>query len=160
MIFVHKKSVGISVLLGISIWLFFIFSGFSTFSGVALAETEVRGLVTHVRDGDTVKVGPIVIRLEGVSAPELKERMGKTAKLFMQDLVLNKRVTCRLNGKKTYDRFVGTCLLRGKDIGAIIISNGLALDCPRYSAGKYKSYETQPAKKHILLPKYCRLKKR
>lgn len=158
--FVHKKPVSISVLPGIFTWLFFIFSGFSTFSGVAQAETEVRGLVTHVRDGDTVKVGPIVIRLEGVSAPELKERMGKTAKLFMQDLVLNKRVTCRLNGKKTYDRFVGTCLLRGKDIGAIIISNGLALDCPRYSAGRYQGYETQPAQKYILLPKYCRLKKR
>lgn len=148
------------MLLRILVFLLFILSGISIFSAAALAETEVRGVVTHVRDGDTVKIGPIIIRLEGVSAPELKERMGKKAKLFMRDLVLNKKITCRLNGKKTYDRFVGTCLLRGKDIGTTIIANGLALDCPRYSSGRYKSYETRSAKKYILLPKYCLLKKR
>jgi len=146
--------------LRILVFLLFIFSGISIFPGAASAETEVRGVVTHVRDGDTVKIGPIIIRLEGVSAPELKERMGKKAKLFMQELVLNKKITCRLNGKKTYDRFVGTCLLRGKDIGATIIANGLALDCPRYSSGRYQGYETASGRANIPLPKYCGLKKR
>lgn len=86
--------------------------------------------------------------------------MGKKAKLFMRNLVLNKKITCRLNGKKTYDRFVGTCLLRGKDIGATIIAKGLALDCPRYSSGRYKGYETAFGRANIPLPKYCGLKKR
>jgi len=35
--------------------------------------TTLTGTVTHVRDGDTIEVGKIPIRLNGVSAPELKE---------------------------------------------------------------------------------------
>ncbi len=49
----------------------------------------------------------------------------------MTDLVMGKRLRCELNGEKTHDRFVGVCYLDGKDIGATVIANGLALDCPR-----------------------------
>ena len=35
--------------------------------------TLLTGNVTKVRDGDTVEVGKIPIRLNGVSAPELQE---------------------------------------------------------------------------------------
>ena len=44
---------------------------------IVLAEpTLVAGTVTHVRDGDTIEVGNIPVRLNGVSAPELKEPLG------------------------------------------------------------------------------------
>ena len=42
---------------------------------------------------------------------------------------------CELSGQKTYNRFVGICYLRDKDIGVSVIDSGMAPDCPRYSGG-------------------------
>jgi endonuclease YncB( thermonuclease family) len=118
--------------------------------------TILTGTVTHVRDGDTIEVGKIPIRLNGVSAPELDEPLGQQSKQFMRDLVDGKSVRCELNGKKTYDRFVGVCYLDGKDIGVSVIEAGLALDCPKFSGGRYKAVEAVAAREAITLPGYCR----
>jgi micrococcal nuclease len=125
----------------------------------AAERTTLTGKVTHVRDGDTIEVGKIPIRLNGVSAPELKEPLGQQSKVFMIDLVNDKQVRCELNGEKTYDRFVGICYLGDKDIGAAVIEAGLALDCPRFSDGRYAGVETAAARSTIKLPRYCRAKK-
>ena len=116
--------------------------------------TLLSGTVTKVRDGDTIEVGKIPIRLQGLSAPELKEPLGLEAKAFMRDLVFGKRVRCELNGDKTHDRFVGICFLEQKDIAEEIIAQGLARDCPRYSSGRYAQYEIERGRE-IKLPKYC-----
>jgi micrococcal nuclease len=127
-----------------------------TAPAIALAEpTILTGTVTHVRDGDTIEVGKIPIRLNGVSAPELDEPLGSVSKQFMLDLIDGKSVRCELTGAKTYDRLVGTCFLDGQDIGAAVISAGLALDCPRYSGGRYSEFEVASAQVAINLPRYC-----
>ena len=90
-----------------------------------------------------------------VSAPELKEPMGPQSKQFMVDLVNGKRVRCELDGTKTYDRFVGICYRNGRDIGAAVIEAGLALDCPRFSDGRYAVHETEGATARIKLAGYC-----
>jgi micrococcal nuclease len=127
---------------------------------LAAAEPNtLTGMVTHVRDGDTIEVGKTPIRLNGVSAPELKEPLGQTSMRFMRDLVDGKHVRCQLNGKKTYDRFVGVCYLGGQDIGAAVIEAGLALDCPRFSSGRYAGVESPASREAIKLPRYCRVKK-
>ena len=113
------------------------------------------GNVTKVRDGDTIEVGRIPIRLIGVSAPELDEPLGQQSKKLMVDLVMGKRVRCVLDGSKTYDRFAGICYLEGKDIGAAVIDAGLARDCLRFSGGRYRAVETAAARESINLPKYC-----
>ena len=122
---------------------------------VAAEPTTLIGTVTHIRDGDTIEVSEIPIRLNGVSAPELNEPLGERSKIFMRDLVLGLQVRCELNGEKTYDRFVGTCYLGGKDIGILVIEAGLALDCPRYSGGRYAVSEIATAREQIKLPSYC-----
>ena len=124
-------------------------------TAVAAEPAILTGTVTHVRDGDTIEVGKVPIRLNGVSAPELKEALGNASKKFMRDLVLGKPVRCELNGKKTYDRLVGTCYLSDIDIGVAVTRAGLALDCPRYSGGRYKAVETVAGRDRIELPKYC-----
>ena len=123
---------------------------------VASDPAILTGTVTHVRDGDTIEVGKVPIRLNGVSAPELKEPLGKASKKFMRNLVLGKPIRCELNGKKTYDRLVGTCFIEGKDVGTAVIKAGLALDCSRYSGGRYKGVETAVGRDRIKLPRYCR----
>jgi micrococcal nuclease len=68
--------------------------------------------------------------LDGGDGPELKERDGRAARDW-------------LDGKTTYDRHVGTCYDRKEqDIGAVIIANGWARDCPRYSEGRYAGLNT------------------
>ena len=114
------------------------------------------GIVTHVRDGDAIEVGKIPIRLNGVSAPELKEPLGPQSKKFMRELVNGKSIRCELTGAKTYDRLVGTCYLGNMDIGITVIEAGLALDCPRYSAGRYAEFEVVAAQEAIKLPGYCK----
>ena len=124
---------------------------------IAFADpTVLTGTVTHIRDGDTIEVGKIPIRLNGVSAPELKEPLGPQSKKFIVGPVDGKHVSCELTGAKTYDRFVGTCYIDGEDIGIAVIAAGLALDCPRYSGGRYAEFELAAARELIKLPNYCR----
>ncbi|MCF3628205.1 thermonuclease family protein [Thalassospiraceae bacterium LMO-SO8] len=116
----------------------------------------ITGTVTHVRDGDTIEVKSIPIRLNGISAPEMNEPLGVKSKTFMVDLVLGKHVRCELNGEKTYDRWVGVCFLESVDIGRAVVRAGLALDCPRYSRSRYAGDEAEGAAARMRLPGYCR----
>ena len=53
----------------------------------------------------------------------------------------------RLTGDKTHDRWVGTCYTSSdEDIGVLAIQAGQARDCPRYSGGKYRQFETQESR--------------
>ena len=123
-------------------------------------ETTLSGKLVHVRDADTVEIatsrGRIAVRLNGVDAPELDERGGRAGKLWMEKTYRNATVTCEFNGQKTYDRWVGVCWdARGVDIGGAVIAAGHARDCPRYSGGRYREFETQ-ASRAIPLKPYCR----
>ena len=116
----------------------------------------LNGDVTRVRDGDTLEIGHIAVRLAGISAPESNQRLGPEATQFVKRLILGKTIRCELNGRKSYDRMIGTCYSKDIDLAEIIISAGYAIDCPRYSNGKYAKYERIKAKKIIKLPKYCK----
>ncbi len=125
------------------------------FSLPVFAERSIEGRVTVVRDVDTIVVAGTPVRLNGVDGPETSTRAGREAKAFMQRLVGGKMVTCALNGDRTYDRWVGTCFIDGEDIGALAIANGQALDCPRYSGGRYARYETRAARSRLPRSGYC-----
>jgi endonuclease YncB( thermonuclease family) len=122
-------------------------------------EKTLIGQVTHVRDGDTIEVGGIAIRLNGISAPEQRQPYGPDATAFMGWLVMEKEVTCKLNGERNRDRLIGICYLDGVDIGEAIIREGLARDCPRYSDGRYAKAEKEANRTGIHeryeLPDYC-----
>ena len=116
---------------------------------------DLEGTVTHVRDGDTIEIGETAIRLSGLHAPEMGEAGGPAAKAFMVDLVAGKVVLCQLEGRRSYDREIGTCALDGDDIAGLLVAAGLGRDCPRFSGGKYRQLETN-ASREIQLPAYCR----
>ncbi len=118
------------------------------------AQSTITGEVTHVRDGDTIEVGSVAVRLNGVAAPELSEPGGRRAKAFMVRLVAGKAVRCDLDGSRSFDRVVGVCYLDGQDIGASIVAASLARDCPRFSGGRYAEFDTA-ASKRLPLPGYC-----
>jgi endonuclease YncB( thermonuclease family) len=122
---------------------------------LATAETLI-GRADHVRDGDTIVVSGVPIRLQGLAAPELGEKWGRASREAMQRIVAGKRLRCELTGERSHDRAVGVCRLDdGRDIAAILISQGLARDCPRYSTGRYADDEIAQSRT-LPLPGYCR----
>ncbi len=126
------------------------------FGASAAEPSELAGVVTHVRDGATIEVDKIPIGLNGVFAPAVNARFGKASKQFMVELVWGKRVRCALNGENTGDLIIGVCYLGDQDIGATAVGVGLARDCPKFSGGRYKALEREPARSRIRLPANCR----
>ena len=116
----------------------------------------------HVRDGDTIELGEMAIRLQGLAAPEWNERGGTEARKAMIELVHHQTVRCDLDGTRTYDRCVGTCYLDGVDVSEELVRRGLARDCPRFSGGRYARAEHRAAAegatigRAYTLPGYCR----
>ncbi|MFT5631065.1 MAG: micrococcal nuclease [Gammaproteobacteria bacterium] len=108
-----------------------------------------------MRDADTIVVDGTAVRLNGVDAPELKTRSGQNGKRWMVNYLRDKQVHCDLNSERTYDRWVGVCFADGNDIGAAVIAAGHALDCRRYSGGRYRYLETPAAKSRIRRATYC-----
>jgi micrococcal nuclease len=117
--------------------------------------------VTHVRDGDTIEVGGLPIRLQGLAAPEGNEPGGDEATEAMVEMVLGRELSCDLDGTRTYDRCVGICYFDGEDISDVMVRRGLARDCPRFSGGRYAQAERQAAAagatipRDYTLPGYC-----
>lgn len=136
------------------IWAIVVVVGF--LADPALADWTIAGRVTIVRDVDTIVVAGTPVRLNGVDGPETSTRVGREARTFMARLVQGKTVSCVLDGTRTYNRWVGICYLDGQDIGAIAIANGLALDCRRYSGGRYRDLETTAARSRFQRAGYCR----
>ena len=120
------------------------------------------GVVMHVRDGDTIEVGGMAVRLKGLAAPERDEPGGAAATRAMTELVEGRDLRCELDGERTHDRCAGICYLDGADIAAVIVRRGLARDCARFSGGRYLAAETQAAaagatiRTNYPLPGYCK----
>ena len=120
------------------------------------AEEAVKGLASHIRDIDTLEIGGIPIRLNGLDGPELSEPRGQESKAWLIALLSDVELSCTLNGERTYDRYVGTCYLPdGRDLSAVIIQNGYGRDCHRYSGGKYAEFETALSRS-LISHGYCR----
>lgn len=133
-----------------------ILAGLLLVAGPASAERVIEGRVTVVRDVDTIVVAGTPVRLNGVDGPETSTRAGREARSFMNRFVGGEMVMCRLNGDRTYDRWVGVCFFEGQDIGAVAIANGHALDCRRYSGGRSRHPETPAARSRLTRAGYCR----
>jgi len=135
-----------------------VFTIFLCFGTTSVNAREISG-TAYVRDADTVVVAGTPVRLNGVDAPELSNRYGRTAKAFMERLLRGEQVFCDLNGDRTYDRWVGTCFIERDgqwvDVGAVVIANGHALDCQRYSGGRYRSLEPAGARSRLPQSNYC-----
>ncbi|MFT6607146.1 MAG: endonuclease YncB(thermonuclease family) [Halocynthiibacter sp.] len=96
----------------------------------ATAKQTITGEVTRVRDGDTIEVAGLPIRLGSLNCAERGSLRGDTATKRMKVLVYRETLTCYLNGRTSYDRSIGSCALSdGRDIGAVMIQEGL---CRRY----------------------------
>ncbi|MEL6844646.1 MAG: thermonuclease family protein, partial [Bacteroidota bacterium] len=105
------------------------------------AQSEVRSIVRHVHDGDTIYLKGVrePIRIWGINAPEIEDPGGWEAKDAMKALVLRRSLRCVKMDRDHYNRIVAKCFLPdGRDVAAEMIKQGHAFDMPRYSRGYYK----------------------
>ena len=80
------------------------------------------GTVTKVRDGDTIVVDGIPIRLSALDCPEKGTQNGDYATQLAKQF-LGLQASCELTGAKTYDRLVGYCTINGADFGRYMMQN-------------------------------------
>ena len=122
---------------------------------VAMAQSVIQGRATTL-DGDTLAVQGQAVRLNGIDAPELNAPRGVTAKSTMARIIGDRVLTCTLNGERSYNRVIGVCALPdGTDIGAELVRLGFALDCARYSGGRYASAEPAGVRSQLRPAPYC-----
>ena len=86
------------------------------------SSTLLSGTVTHVRDGDTIEINGMAVRLSALDCPENGTQQGnkatRIAKQFKGSLA-----RCELTGAKSYDRLVGYCSVGGSDFGLFMMQN-------------------------------------
>lgn len=100
-------------------------------------------------DGDTLEIHGTRIRLWGMDAPESAQlcrnddsdlyRCGAKAANDLDALIGSRPVTCAPVSFDQYGRTVATCSVGGIDLGDWLVGNGLALDWPHYSHGRYSA---------------------
>lgn len=99
-----------------------------------VAEEVFQATVTAVEDGDSLVVGSqtgsTTIHLAGVDAPEMSQPGGPEAKAFLNDLVLHKTVTVRL--QSAAER-LARLEVNGSDVSAALVRGGMAWHCRRYT---------------------------
>lgn len=119
---------------------------------IGTASADVTGVPT-ITDGDTIRFGDTRVRLFGIDAPESKQTCkrggvdwlcGQEAGKALRELVVGQSLTCDERDKDRYGRVVAVCVLPdGRDIGAVMVSEGLALDYIQYSKGMYSTQEAE-----------------
>ena len=112
-----------------------------------------------VVDGDTIDIGKVRIRLDGVDAPESWQtchdaagklyRCGARAAEALDALLVASRPTrCRQVDTDRYGRVVAICWTNaGVEVNAAMVLAGQALDWPKYSRGRYQPQQAE-AKRH------------
>jgi micrococcal nuclease len=134
-------------------------------SSLAVAASCPRGTltgeVTRVRDGDTIEVGGMAIRLQGLAAPESGEPGAQAATRAMVEFRARRSAASSTARGRTIavSRFATS---RTGIISAEMVRAGVARNCRAFSGGRYAALEQAAAanganiREAYTLPGYCR----
>ncbi len=93
-------------------------------------DIELKGIVNHVVDGDTLDINDIRVRLSLVDTPERGQDGYKEAKDFVIDLCLNKKGAVDIDdGQRRGDRYgreIGVVFCDGINVNNALIEKNLA----------------------------------
>tara|TARA_B110001450_G_scaffold178235_1_gene166509 strand:- start:6 stop:509 length:504 start_codon:yes stop_codon:yes gene_type:complete len=114
---------------------------------------EIYG-ISKIIDGDTVHIKSKKIRLEGIDAPEIKQKCQKDflkiSKIFdfnfkknyscgvisrmkLIDIIDNSKIKCISSSRDRYKRYLATCYKDKINLNKWMVKNGFAVAYKRYS---------------------------
>ena len=106
----------------------------------------------YVIDGDTITIQKTQVRLYGIDAPELHHPYGKKAKWALVRLCKGHKIRAEITDEDEYGRTVAKCSLPdGRDLSEELVKQGLAIDWPKFSGGKYRNFEVAGIRKKLWL---------
>ena len=151
MFFTKRKAI---LLLVICLIFFFL-----TYQDVKSSEiTSVTGYA-KVIDGDTIKIDAFKIRLDGIDAPEKKQKCkrpyftififtfyedyscGQKSTEALIKKINNQTITCKISDTDYFKRLIGECYKRKINLNSWLVKNGHAVAFRKFSK-KYVSDET------------------
>lgn len=126
--------VGAGALLAFVIWTYSLLS-----SNQPDLLTDSRGVRVYVVDGDTLRIGENMVRLQGIDAVELHQfctdadggqwSCGLEARQALADLVAKGGLICEVRGQDGFERALSVCSTKGTpDLGASLVAAGWALN--------------------------------
>ena len=143
MFFTKRKA----ILLFIICLIFF----FLTYQDVKSSEISSVTGYAKVTDGDTIKIDTFKIRLDGIDAPEKKQKCkrpnftifmftfyvdyscGQKSTEALIKKINNQKITCKISDVDYFKRLIGECYKRKTNINAWLVSNGHAVAFRKYS---------------------------
>ena len=124
---------------------------FLTYQDVKSSEiTSVSGFA-KVTDGDTIKIDTFKIRLDGIDAPEKKQKCkrpyltifmftfyedyfcGQKSTESLIKKINNKKIACKISGVDYFKRLIGECYKKNTNLNSWLVSNGHAVAFRKYS---------------------------
>jgi endonuclease YncB( thermonuclease family) len=118
----------------------------------------------EILDGQTIRLRQVVIKLWGIAAPVADEPGASMAAIALYRLYDRNIVTCHMPSNWGAGAAIGKCEAAGFDLGAVLVSNGFALDCPAVSGGHYRVHEQKARARGTIfltgyeLPTHCHTK--
>jgi len=113
------------------------------------ASEELTGVVESVDDGDTIIIDGREIRLAGIDAPEKGTERGQEAKRFLENMVLGKTVTVKIDkcqGIEFYGRVLGVVFTQdGTNVNLELVANCMAEVNTKY--GRHNFIDPEELKK-------------
>ena len=123
--------------------------GTVTIAVAAASGTSLSGKC-WVIDGDTIDIGGTRIRLAGIDAPEMDHPYGKSARSALIRMCKGQHIRAEFHGAISHERNMATCYLPdGRDLSAEMVRLGMAIDWPKYSGGKYRTYKVDGIRKKL-----------
>ena len=97
----------------------------------------------RVKDADTIEVAGVSIRLHGIDAPEVKQRCGGDGQPTWacgawvtnqaREMFQGQYAQCEAVDQDRYGRTVARCRVDGRDMGRVLVEQGLAFAYRKYS---------------------------
>ena len=119
----------------------------------------------YVTDGDAIKISGTKIRLDGIDAPEAKQkcerngqkwRCGQVATQTLRKLIKGQSVTCKGDITDKYRRLIAVCSANSVDLNGAMVDAGMALAYRKYSTQYVPNEQkARQAKKRCLGRRVC-----
>lgn len=100
--------------------------------------------VARASDGDSLRLAGVRIRLIGIDAPELDQicwdgggaewPCGRASRDRLAAMLEGRPAACAGHGRDKYGRVLATCTVAGRDVGAALVAEGMALSYGDYAA--------------------------